>query len=91
MLSSPIVRRGNGAPIAPSLPAMRLLDEHETAELLNVKVATLRRWRWGGKELPFVKIGGAVRYDPAEVQAYIASKRRLSTSDPGLDTARKVA
>ena len=30
-------------------PGTRLLNEHEAAYALGLKVATLRRWRWAGK------------------------------------------
>lgn len=58
-------------------------DEHITAKVLGVAVATVRRWRWAGKGPKFLKLGGAVRYDPADVQAFIDASRRSSTSDPG--------
>ncbi len=61
----------------------RLIDEHEAAYRLGLKVATLRRWRWAGKPPRFLKIGAAVRYDPAEIAALIEAARRTSTSDPG--------
>jgi hypothetical protein len=60
-----------------------LLNEHQAAELLNVQVATLRRWRWAGKGPAFLKIGGAVRYDRADLEGFLASARRTSTSDTG--------
>jgi len=58
----------------------RLVDEHEAAAILGLSVKTLRRWRWAGRELPFVKLGSAVRYDLADLQAYIDGHRRASTS-----------
>ena len=61
----------------------QLLTETETARLLNLKVATLRRWRWAGKGPRFVKLGSAVRYDPADLSGFIEAGRRNSTSDPG--------
>ncbi len=64
-----------------------LLNENEVAGTLNVKVATLRRWRWAGKGPRFLKIGGAVRYDPADLQAFIEAGRRRSTSDDGTTVA----
>ena len=64
-------------------PGNRLLNEHEAAEALGLKVATLRRWRWAGKPPRFLKIGSAVRYDPAELAAFIEGAWRTSTSDPG--------
>jgi excisionase family DNA binding protein len=60
-----------------------LVNETEAARILDMSVKTLRRWRWAGKELPYHKIGRAVRYDKAELEAYIASARRTSTSDTG--------
>ena len=65
----------------------RLLKEGETARLLTVEVATLRRWRWAGKGPRFIKIGGAVRYDPTDLTAFIEAGRRTSTSDPGPEAA----
>lgn len=61
----------------------RLLKEGEVAEVLNVQVATLRRWRWSGDGPRFIKLGAAVRYDPQELKAYLARQVRSSTSDPG--------
>ena len=61
----------------------RLLNEKEVASILNINVATLRRWRWAGKGPRFLKIGGAVRYDPADLAAFIEAGRRTSTSEPG--------
>lgn len=55
--------------------ARRLVDEHEAAALLGLSVKTLRRWRWAGRELPFVKLGGSVRYDLADIDAYVAAGR----------------
>ena len=60
-----------------------LINEHEAAARLGLKVSTLRRWRWSGKGVSFRKIGSAVRYDPAEITAFIEVGRRTSTSDTG--------
>ncbi len=68
-------------------PVNRLLNEHQAAYALGLKVATLRRWRWAGKGPNFVKIGSAVRYEPSELRAFIAASRRKSTSDPGPEAA----
>ncbi len=65
----------------------RLLNEFETANRLGLSVKTLRRWRWAGQGIPFIKLGRSVRYDPAEIEAFIAAGRRVSTSDPGEDSA----
>ena len=60
-----------------------LVNEHEAARLLGLSVKTLRRWRWAGKPPRFLKIGSAVRYDPAELASFIEAARRTSTSDGG--------
>ena len=65
----------------------RLLKENEAAALLRLEVSTLRRWRWAGTGPPFLKIGAAVRYDPAVLQSYLAERVRTSTSDPGNQAA----
>ena len=65
----------------------QLMTETEAARLLGLKVATLRRWRWGGKGPRFLKLGAAVRYDPADLTAFIEAGRRTSTTDPGPEAA----
>lgn len=60
-----------------------LIDEREAAERLGLSVKTLRRWRWAGRPPAFLKIGGAVRYDPQVLAAFVEASRRFSTSDPG--------
>ncbi len=63
-----------------STELMALLNEHEVAKILNVKVPTLRRWRWAGSDLPFVKIGSAVRYRQDDIAAFIEAGYRNGTS-----------
>lgn len=82
--------RINGEPMSEHIKiesATRLLKEDEVAQILNMEVATLRRWRWSGHGPRFIKIGGAVRYDPADIDAFVESGRRSSTSDPGPQSA----
>jgi predicted DNA-binding transcriptional regulator AlpA len=62
-----------------------VVTETEAARILGLSVKTLRRWRWAGKGPRFLKIGAAVRYDLADLEAYIASCKRSSTSDYGRD------
>ncbi len=67
--------------------ARALLNETEAARILAMQVTTLRRWRWAGKGPRFVKIGAAVRYDWADLTAFIEAGRRNSTSDPAPEAA----
>jgi hypothetical protein len=61
------------------------MDETKAAQFLDLRVKTLRRWRWAGKGPRFVKLGSAVRYRLADLDEFIAAGRRSSTSDNGAD------
>jgi excisionase family DNA binding protein len=57
-----------------------LITTKQAADRLNLKEQTLRDWRTRlDNPLPFVKIGRAVKYEPAEIDAYIARSRKVST------------
>jgi len=59
----------------------KLLTSKEAAPLLGVSVAFLERDRWAGARVPFIKIGSrAVRYRLSDLNAYIESCLRQSTS-----------
>ncbi len=59
----------------------KLLNEHEAAELLGVKVSTLRAWRIKGSKLPFLRLGRAIRYDPADIEAFKLASKAYSTTE----------
>lgn len=65
------------------MPMSGLVTEHEASVILGLSVRTLQKWRLQGNGPRFVKLGHAVRYDPAELEHYIDHARRRSTSDPG--------
>lgn len=71
----------------PIEPPSRLLREREAAEILTLKVTTLRRWRWSGRGPRYLKLGGAVRYQLADIEAFKEASQRASTSDPGPQSA----
>ena len=48
------------------------VDEHEAARAVGLSVFTLRKDRQGPRRIPFVKIGGAVRYRLDSVRAALA-------------------
>lgn len=59
----------------------KLLTSKEAAPILGVSVAFLERDRWAGARVPFIKVGSrAVRYRLSDLNAYIESCRRQSTS-----------
>ena len=52
-----------------------LITTAEVAELLSVKPATIRFWVYQ-RRIPHMKLGGAVRFDRAEVLAWARQQRR---------------
>lgn len=59
----------------------KLLSEAETADILGVKTGTLQVWRSTGRyDLPYVKVGGKVRYPPPGLRAFIKRRTMLHTS-----------
>jgi len=72
---------------APTETKRRLVCEIEAAAILGTTPGTLRQERhtptWG---LSWVKLGRAVRYDLAALEAFIAS--RTITPDPDLPAGR---
>lgn len=63
----------------------QLLDTKQAAQFLGLSKAFLERDRWAGAKVPFIKIGDrAVRYRIEDLETYIESRIRVSTSDTGL-------
>jgi hypothetical protein len=63
----------------------KLMKEKETAAMVGMSVHWLRKKRWEGGGIPFVKLSerGAVRYSEETVLQYIDTHFRISTSDKG--------
>jgi excisionase family DNA binding protein len=57
-----------------------LLTAEEVSAITGLSAETLAQWRSQKRGLPYLKIGRTVRYDPAEVQAYL-ERCRVSVSD----------
>ncbi|SEK98549.1 helix-turn-helix transcriptional regulator [Nitrosovibrio tenuis] len=61
-----------------------LLNTSQAARYLGLSKAFLERDRWAGAKVPFIKIGSrAVRYRLQDLERYIESCIRKSTSDTG--------
>jgi excisionase family DNA binding protein len=56
------------------VPAKALLRPEEAAERLNVSVRFIRRL-CHERRLPYAKVGKFVRFDPDELEAWIAAHR----------------
>jgi len=62
----------------------QLLTTQTAAEYLGVSKAFLERDRWAGARIPFIKVGSrAVRYRKSDLDQYLESRIRRSTSDRG--------
>jgi len=57
-----------------------LLNEHQASQATGFKVATLRKRRWQGLAPRFMKVGSKVFYDPDDIQEFLKSCIRESTS-----------
>ena len=51
------------------------LNENQVSERLGVSVKILRKHRWEGKGLPYVKFGARVLYAEPEVVEYLQEHR----------------
>jgi len=59
-----------------------LLSTAELAVRYRIPVATSAKWRWSGFGPPYVKFGSRVFYRQSDIEDWIASNRRTSTSTP---------
>ena len=65
---------------------LKLITKRDTAKILHVRTKTLENWRVRGLGPPFVRLGGPrgrVFYRESDLQNYIESAVRNSTSDQG--------
>jgi len=53
-----------------------LLTQAALARRWKVSPRTLERWRWVGRGLQYIKVGGQVRYRLADIEAYEAAQLR---------------
>ena len=59
------------------------LSTREAAEYLGLSPRTLDRYRVSGDGPVFHRFGGRVRYTRSDLDAWAASRRRVSTADDG--------
>lgn len=66
-----------------------LLSVGEAAKRLGLSVSYLNKRRIHGGGPVFVKIGASVKYDPADLVAWVAAQKQVSTSDIPMVTPDK--
>lgn len=57
-----------------------IMDAAHAAEYLQIAVQTLARWRAEGTGPVFVKVGGSVRYELADLNDFMDARRHQPTS-----------
>lgn len=57
----------------------KLLTIGELAEMVRVPPATVRRWLYRRSGPPPLKVGRHIRFRPADVEAWLASRRKEAT------------
>jgi excisionase family DNA binding protein len=55
-------------------PTLGLLTVPEVADLLKISVPTLRRLQ-RHRQIPFIKVGGSVRFSKRDVASYLRQRR----------------
>jgi hypothetical protein len=64
-----------------------MLDSRQASEYLRLAVQTLAKYRVEGNGPVFYKVGRQVLYDRTDLDAFLSTKRRRSTSDSAADSA----
>jgi len=65
----------NASPITRQLD-----DERQAAAYLNLSPRTLQAWRRRGDGPRYLKLGAAVRYDRADLDAWLSERLRANTA-----------
>ena len=55
----------------------RLVSTKELSEIWGVPESTLRYWRCAEMGPPYVKLGGRIKYDLADVEHYVRANKRM--------------
>lgn len=60
-----------------------ILTESQASQVTGFKIATLRKRRWQGLPPRFMKVGSKVFYAEHDLEVFLESCVRTSTSDTG--------
>jgi hypothetical protein len=55
----------------------RLVSTRELSAIWGVPESTLRYWRCAELGPPYVKLGGRIKYDLADVESYVRANKRM--------------
>jgi len=60
--------------LSDSIPTLELLTIHEVARLLKISVSSVRRFQQQ-RRIPFVKVGGSIRFIKSDLLSYVDRER----------------
>jgi excisionase family DNA binding protein len=80
-------KKPKNAPPQPPVLEQRYLSTAEAALYTGISESTLEKWRIDGKGPEYTKAGKMVLYDVRDLDAFMAARKRRSTSDPGAGSA----
>ena len=66
----------------------RLVDTKKAAEIVDQSELQLNKLRLTGDGPEDIKLGRSVRYEVEALERWVTSRRRRSTSDPGVSTPK---
>jgi len=72
--------RVSATTLAPANAVQAILTSKQVAALLNMSTSWLAKQRLQGTGPPYIKMGGAVRYDAVSLREWMKGKQRVSTS-----------
>lgn len=69
--------------VSPNPPKRAMLRTRDASAYTGLAKSTLEKLRVSGKGSPYIRVGRVVLYDPDDLDTWLASHRRRSTSDNG--------
>jgi excisionase family DNA binding protein len=60
--------------LSDSIPTLELLTIYEVARLLKISVSSVRRFQQQ-RRIPFVKVGGSIRFIKSDLLSYVDRER----------------
>ena len=67
---------------------LKLLNTKEVSAITGIPESTLRYWRCAGLGPSYVKLGGRIRYDEADVDAYVKVNKRIPSVRAAMEGIR---
>jgi excisionase family DNA binding protein len=60
-----------------------LITFEDVSRITKMKINTLRKWV-GQEKIPYVKVNGAIRFNPEEIKQWLAAQEHRAKREAGL-------